>query len=371
MNELQQKLKNLSTDLLRELHENGFREAEFLAMAQTVTADPSGRNRLADGVTPPKDTDIESPVDRARFERVGREALSKGQVAFVVLAGGMATRMGGVVKALVPAVGTLTFLDLRLAEQANWGKRMGVSPPLWLMTSHATDAPLRKALGSREDGRSVALFRQNASLRLTPNKDLFVDDKGRPQIYAPGHGDLPEALRRSGLLDAFVASGGKYVWIANIDNLGAGIDPVLLGWHISHHQAVSVEVVEKIGSDKGGIPVRWRDKPMILEEFRLPLTFDPAQVRVFNTNTFIVDAEPLASYAMPFTWVQVTKHVNGREAIQFERLIGEITTHLSTKFVLVPREGKASRFLPVKSNEELEKRRDAMKILAQSRGMLP
>ncbi len=38
-------------------------------------------------------------------------ALAEGRLAFVVLAGGMATRMGGVVKALVEPLPGRTFLD--------------------------------------------------------------------------------------------------------------------------------------------------------------------------------------------------------------------------------------------------------------------
>ena len=41
----------------------------------------------------------------------GAVALSSGQCALAVLAGGMATRMGGVIKALVPATGGRTFFD--------------------------------------------------------------------------------------------------------------------------------------------------------------------------------------------------------------------------------------------------------------------
>ena len=41
---------------------------------------------------------------RTRLEALGAAALERGEVGLVVLAGGMATRMGGVVKALVEAV---------------------------------------------------------------------------------------------------------------------------------------------------------------------------------------------------------------------------------------------------------------------------
>jgi UTP--glucose-1-phosphate uridylyltransferase len=301
----------------------------------------------------------------------GLDLLGAGQLAFVVLAGGMATRMGGVVKALVPALDSASFLDLRLAEHATWTRRVGCPVPLWLMTSHATDTALRKALGSRLEGDRIATFMQDVSLRLSTDGRLFRSVDGELSLYTPGHGDLPDALRRSGLLERFVARGGRYVWIANIDNLGASVDPTLLGWHADHDAPVTVEVVDKEGTDKGGIPVRWRNRPVILEEFRLPKDFDPTQVRVFNTNTFLVDANVLLGLDMEFTWVEVTKNVEGFKAVQFERLIGEITTQLPTKFVRVPRDGAGSRFLPVKDLEELHRRRDQLRAVAQDRGMLP
>ena len=52
----------------------------------------------------------------------------RGEVGLVVLAGGMATRMGGVVKALVEAVDGLTFLDIRLREMDAVERRYGAPP---------------------------------------------------------------------------------------------------------------------------------------------------------------------------------------------------------------------------------------------------
>src|SRR5262249_49620867 len=54
-----------------------------------------------------------SPEEK-HFAALGTNALKRGEVAFCVMAGGMATRMGGVVKALVEAFDGRTFLDLRL-----------------------------------------------------------------------------------------------------------------------------------------------------------------------------------------------------------------------------------------------------------------
>ena len=45
----------------------------------------------------------------------------------------------------------------------------------------------------------LTTFEQNVSLRLTPEGALFLDEHGQPSVYSTGHGDLPDALRRSGL----------------------------------------------------------------------------------------------------------------------------------------------------------------------------
>ena len=51
----------------------------------------------------------------------GVEALAAGRVAQVVLAGGMATRFGGVVKGVVEALDGRSFLVWKLGETARLG----------------------------------------------------------------------------------------------------------------------------------------------------------------------------------------------------------------------------------------------------------
>jgi UTP--glucose-1-phosphate uridylyltransferase len=355
------------------------------------TADRNERNRIRGVVEAPRPGDVrDAPAradgDSAAYERraaLGAAALRRGEVAFCVMAGGMATRMGGVVKALVEAFDGRSFLELRLNENAFWSRRAETHVPLWLMTSDATDAPIREALsklGAAGHLGHVGTFRQDLGLRLTQEGRLFVGDDGRPSTYAPGHGDLPDALRRSGLLSSFVDRGGKYVWIANLDNRGASIDEALLGSFIEQGADVLVEVAPKADGDRGGIPV-WADaegpdgvttrRLQVLEEFRLPAGFDASAVRVFNTNTFLVRAEPLLRANVRYSWFEVEKKVGARVAVQFERLLQELTAALPAVYSRVPRDGVASRFLPVKDFDELARRRDDIRAVAEARGMMP
>jgi UTP--glucose-1-phosphate uridylyltransferase len=375
---LADELKSLPAPLLQRLAERGFRADRLQSLAADIGKGKEARNRLTGVVTPPRPGDVlELPhpgsKEHEAFRKFGVEALRRGEVALCVLAGGMATRMGGVVKALVEALPGKTFLDLRLDEQAAHERDLGAHVPLWLMTSEATYRPIVDALGSRADGERVAVFEQCVSMRLTPEGSLFREADGDPSVYATGHGDLPEALHKSGLLTKFLdrTKGHGTVWIANLDNLGATVDPVLLGLHLGHGGPLTVEVVDKVGSDKGGVPVVWNDRRIIAEEFRLPRDLDPATIRVFNTNTFLADARRLHDLEYEFTFVEVEKTVEGKKAVQFERLLGEVSVPLEPRFVRVPRDGAASRFLPVKDNPELEARRPEILAVAKARGFAP
>lgn len=372
---LQQQFANLSDDVKDKLFNRGFQLDRFLKLAARLTGAAEHSNLVSGELAPPTDEDIRQlpPTDSAeskRYEELGLEALCAGQCAMVVLAGGMATRMGGVVKALVEALPGHRFLDLRLNEATALERRCRNRIPLWLMTSDATHEAIVEALGSRRDGYYIEAFEQESSLRLTLEGNLFFDAEGRPSLHSPGHGDLPDALIRSGLLRQFLDRGGRYLTLANIDNLGASLDPRIIGFHIDHGRPLTCEVVDKVGTDKGGIPVRLDGRAVVLEEFRIPATFDPASVRVFSTNTFHVSAESLIQAEVPWTYFTVEKKVGGKPAIQFERLLNELTSTLPTQYLHLPREGAASRFLPVKDFRELEQRQGEITLVARDRGMV-
>ena len=110
---------------------------------------------------------------------------------------------------------------------------------------------------------------------------------------------------------------------------------------------------------------------MILEDFRLPPGFDPATAGVFNTNTFHVDAGALLDARRRLDVVRVGEgRRRPHRAIQRERLLGELTSHLETRFVQVPRDGPESRFLPVKDHDELAARQPELRAALTARGIL-
>jgi UTP--glucose-1-phosphate uridylyltransferase len=345
----------------------GFDEAQLRAFAARAGA-PSTSNAVTGELTPPGEGDVvplpaEGTQARARLAKRGRAAIERGEVAVVVLAGGMATRFGGVVKAVVPVIDGRSFLELKLLDVAEAPR-----VPVAVMSSFATHERILAHVQERRL-RPLEVFPQFVSLRLTPQGGLFREADGRPSPYATGHGDFSFALRHHGVLRRFLDAGVKVVAMSNVDNLGATLDPALVGLHLELGGKLTAEVVRKEKGDKGGAPARLDGVPQIIEGFRFPPGFDQDCIPVFNTNTLLFDAAALdRDFALPF--YRVEKQVDGRPAIQFERLVGELTAFLPTRFVEVPREGAAGRFLPAKDPEELERRLADIRLVVESKRWL-
>lgn len=135
---------------------------------------------------------------RSHLYELGSGEVRAGRVAVMVLAGGMATRFGGLVKAAVPVLGRGSFLTLKLRDAARVAQGAGTRLSVLAMTSFATHEVVDDLL-RREffPALQVEAFRQSVSLRLTPAGELFHKRDGALSPYAPGHGDLPFALRRA------------------------------------------------------------------------------------------------------------------------------------------------------------------------------
>lgn len=362
---------DIDAETRRTLAPYGFDEASLRAFADRLTV-AAQSNAVKGTLTPPAPDDVQplpalGTKERAALREQGAAAIKRGEVASVILAGGMATRFGGVVKAVVPVLGDKSFLQIKHDDLTRLGDELGASIPAWVMSSFATHEKILEHVREKAiDRPSVEVFPQFVSLRLTPEGGLFREADGTLSPYATGHGDLTFALRRSGLLAKFRAAGGKLVVMSNVDNLGATLDPAIIGFHLAHGGAVTAEVVRKEKGDKGGAPARLNGVPQIIEGFRFPKDFDQDAIPVFNTNTFVLDAAAIdRDFELPF--YKVEKSVEGKTAIQFERLVGELTAFLPTRFVEVQREGPDGRFLPAKDPDELARRLPMIEIVAKSK----
>jgi len=275
------------------------------------------------------------------------------------------------VKAAVPVIGDRTFLDLKHADVRQLSAKLGTPITTYVMTSYATHDRIVQQVRDEKletDTTKIVCFPQMVSLRLTPNGHVFLED-GEPSPYATGHGDLTFALRQSGVLGRFRRGGGTLVYMSNVDNLGATLDPAVVGAHLARGAKITAEVVRKDAGDKGGAPARVDGVPQIVEAFRFPPSFDQHSIPLFNTNSFVFDAEAI-DRDFDLTFFRVEKKVDNHKVIQFERLVGQLTAFLPSHFLEVPRSGPDGRFQPVKDPEELEARRADIEQILRARGVI-
>ncbi|MEM7200067.1 MAG: UTP--glucose-1-phosphate uridylyltransferase [Planctomycetota bacterium] len=361
-------MKSLTSEQLAFLAQYGFDAALFERWREAV-GDGSlceAANKIAEPILAPDASSIHDlakhdSAEAAELEELGRQAIARGELGVVILNGGMATRFGGVVKGVVEVLGSRSFLELKIQDITRLQRSCEGSIKLFLMNSFATDEATREHFTAHENfgllAEQVRHFTQFISVRMQPDGDLFATDDGGISSYGPGHGDFAPALRTHGCLQRFLDGGGKHLFVANVDNLGARVSPLLLGHHIRSGAEATVELAPKWPGDVGGAPYLVGGRLQLVEQLRFPEGFDPDIVDVFNTNTFHFRAESL-DRDFNLGWYFVQKKVEGREAVQIERLIGELTRFLSTNYVRVKRTGVESRFLPVKAPDDLESGRD-------------
>jgi len=219
---------------------------------------------------------------------VGEAALP--QTILLKLNGGLGTGMGlAKAKSLLSVKDGHTFLDI-IAEQA---RRGGV--PLVLMNSYSTrDDTLRALADHKNPGDDIPLdFLQHKVPKLLANDLSPAEWPAEPDLTwcPPGHGDLYTAMMTSGLLDHLLAAGYQTAFVSNSDNLGAVMDPSILGYFVSHKLPFMMEVADRTEADKkGGHLALSRQGGLLLRESaQCPEsdeeTFqDVARHRFFNTN---------------------------------------------------------------------------------------
>lgn len=314
----------------------------------------------------PIDTLPDAETLPADLVEAGRTALPK--TILLKLNGGLGTSMGlEKAKSLLVVKNGLSFLDI-IAHQA---LRAGI--PLVLMNSAHTDEDslqaLRKYPGLQRD---IPLsFKQSEFLKIVQDDFRPAEWPQNPQLewYPPGHGNLYLSLRISGMLDTLIQAGYEYAFVSNSDNLGAVIEPTILGYFAQNRYPFMMEVADRTEADKkGGHLARRADGRLILRESAQCPTEDMAAFqdvgrhKFFNTNNIWLNLHALqrmlttAQDTMDFLpMIRNPKTIDPRDSrstpvYQLETAMGSaIVVFEGAQALRVPR----TRFAPVKTTSDL------------------
>ncbi len=305
-------------------------------------------------------------------EEGARAALDRTVV--IKLNGGLGTSMGMTApKSLLEVKDGLTFLDITVRQILALREDTGAELPLVLMNSFATREASLKALVPYPDlpvEGVPADFVQSKVPKLDAGSLEPVSWPADPDLEwaPPGHGDLYPSLQSSGMLEALLDAGYEYAFVANVDNLGAVMEPRILAWFARERIPFLMEVADRTAADrKGGHLAQRSDGGLVLREVAqtpgadMSAFQDIGRHRFFNTNTLWVDLRALAAVLEERDGVLGLPMIVNRKTvdpsdpgspavIQLETAMGAaIDVFDGARAIRVPR----TRFAPVKTTNDL------------------
>lgn len=294
----------------------------------------------------PADVTIPGESRAPALRERGLEALRRGEVAVISLAGGAGSRWtqgAGVVKALHPFAKLAglhrTFLETHLAKSRRISRLAGTPIPHLFTTSYLTHEPtadfLRKHGNYGYEGPLLLSPSRNVGLRMVPTeRDLRFAWEEMPQqmldaqqqkvrdslrtaligwarsareandytdnlplqcLHPVGHWfELPN-LFRNGVLGRLLTTRPqlKTLLLHNIDTLGADVDPALLGHHLASHACLTFEVITRRLEDRGGGLARIDGRPRLVEGLAMPREEAEFELTYYNTLTTWIDLDGL------------------------------------------------------------------------------
>ncbi len=297
------------------------------------------------------------------------------RVVVLKLNGGLGTSMGMTkAKSLLEVKDGHSFLDVIARQILQLREQRGARIPLLLMNSFATREDTLAALASYPELQLEDLPLDFLQGRVPK---LLADGGGPAEWPAdsalewapPGHGDVFASLAATGLLSELLERGYEYLFLSNSDNLGATLEPRILGWLASEGLPFVSEVVDRTESDrKGGHLARRRsDGGLLLRETaQVPdddqASFEDIEIHsYFNANNIWVSLHALdeklreGDGVLELPMIVNRKTVDPRdssspEVVQLETAMGAaIGAFEGAGAVHVPRE----RFVPVKKTSDL------------------
>ncbi|KAF7701669.1 UTP--glucose-1-phosphate uridylyltransferase [Cucumispora dikerogammari] len=284
------------------------------------------------------------------------DKLNLSKLAVIKLNGGLGTTMGCKgPKSAINVKEDKSFLDLVVKQMEHLHKTSSVCVPLIFMNSFNTQKPTEKML---QKYQGIRTFTQSEFPRIIGSSLMPME--GPNSTYPPGHGDLFISIYKSGILDQLLDEGKEILFVSNIDNLAATVDPKILNFVLENEHDFCMEVTNKTRADvKGGTLINYDGKIKLLELAEVPENCKSEftslrKFKIFNTNSIYINIRALKKKmengGLNLDIIENKKTVRGEMVIQLESAIGSAIKFFDKPAgIIVPR----TRFLPVKSCSDL------------------
>ena len=227
---------------------------------------------------PPAISVDEINASKNKYEEAGIESIKKGEVAAVLLAGGMGTRLGFDLPKGCFNVGLtkkLYIFECLINNLMDVVKQTGTFVPLYIMTSEKNDETTRSFFAEHDyfgyDKNYIQFFIQDMACAVDYNGKLLLEEKGRLATSPNGNGGWFTSMVKAGLDSDLKKRGVKWINIFAVDNVLQRIaDPVFIGATILGNFESASKVVRKVEPhEKMGLLCLEDNKPSIVEYYEM------------------------------------------------------------------------------------------------------
>ena len=244
-----------------------------ISMIGKETAIPRGKFTVPAAVSI---EEIEASKDK--FLKAGIESIKKGEVAAVLLAGGMGTRLGFDLPKGCFNVGTsheLYIFECLINNLMDVVKQCDAYIPLYIMTSEKNDGATHdffekhNYFGYNKD--YVKFFIQDMACAVDYKGKLLLEEKGRLATSPNGNGGWFTSMVKAGLDKDLHKRNVKWINIFAVDNVCQRIaDPVFVGATILGNYECGSKVVRKVEpNEKMGLLCLEDGMPSIVEYYEM------------------------------------------------------------------------------------------------------
>ena len=246
---------------------------------ETVSLSHIGENGGRGKIEPIEGLSLEEiEARRAEYSAVGREAIVKGKVAAVLLAGGQGTRLGldgpkgacdiGITKPLY-------IFEQLIRNMQDVTNACGAYVPLLIMTSDLNDGTTRAFFEEHNyfgyPAEEVFFFRQEMAPAVDEQGKLLMSAKDSLALSPNGNGGWYTSLERAGLVKKMAARGVEWFNVFAVDNVLQRIaDPVFVGATIASGKASGAKFVRKgYPEERVGVLCLEDGLPTVIEYYEL------------------------------------------------------------------------------------------------------
>lgn len=235
------------------------------------------------------------------YYEAGKKAFLDGKVAFLVVAGGQATRLGSnLPKALVPITPYRKAHNLkRIIERLEaFYHKFDIAVPTALMVNSYSKDPINKEL-KKLSNLPIQTLVQPLIPIFNDQGQFFLSDKNKVALAPGGNGCSLKLLYNAPFYPEWLKAGVEHILFFQIDNpLYNPFDFELIGQHISHENQATILAIPKCSAEeKVGTLVQTRKGPRVVEYSELENHIIPSEISKYpyaNISIFAFSQEVLS-----------------------------------------------------------------------------